>query len=111
MKDLGEASYVIGIEIHKDRNQRILKLSRKAYIEKVLKRFGMNNCSTSVAPIIKRDKFNKDQCPQNALEQEQMKKISYAFAVGSLLYAQVCTRLDIAMAVGMLGRYQSNLGI
>jgi hypothetical protein len=40
-----------------------------------------------------------------------MKKISYAFAVGSLLYAQVCTRLDIAMAVGMLGRYQSNPGI
>ena len=60
MKDLGEASYVIGIEIHRDRNQRILKLSQKVYIEKVLKRFGMKNCSTSVAPIIKGDKFSKD---------------------------------------------------
>jgi hypothetical protein len=69
MKDLGEASYVIGIEIHGDRNQRILKLSQKAYIEKVLKRFKLNNYSTSVAPIIKGDKFSKDQYPQNALEQ------------------------------------------
>jgi hypothetical protein len=34
MKDLGEASYVIDIEIHRDRKQRILKLSQKAYIEK-----------------------------------------------------------------------------
>jgi hypothetical protein len=33
MKDLGEASYVIGIEIHRDRKQRILKLSQKANIE------------------------------------------------------------------------------
>jgi transposase InsO family protein len=68
MKDLGEASYVIGIEIHRDRNQRILKLSQKAYIEKVLERFGLKNYSTSVAPITKGDKFSKDQCPQNALE-------------------------------------------
>ena len=108
VKDLGEASYVIGIDIHKDRNQKILKLSQKAYIEKVLKRFRLKNYSTFVAPIVKGDKFNKDQCPQNALEQEQMKNISYAYAVGSLLYAHVCTRIDIAMVVGMLGRYQSN---
>jgi hypothetical protein len=60
MKDLGEASYVIGIEIHRDRNQRILKLSQKACIEKVLERFKPKNCLTSVAPIIKRDKFSKD---------------------------------------------------
>ncbi|RVW85479.1 Copia protein [Vitis vinifera] len=52
MKDMGEASYVIGIKIHRDR-----------------------------------------------------------FKVGSLMYAQVCTRPDIAFAVGMLGRYQSNPGI
>ena len=39
-----------------------------------------------------------------------MKNIPYASAVGSLMYAQVCTRLNIAFVVGMLGRYQSNLG-
>jgi hypothetical protein len=40
-----------------------------------------------------------------------MKNIPYAFVVGNVLYAQVCTRPDIAMIVGMIGRYQSNLGM
>ena len=39
-----------------------------------------------------------------------MKKIPYASAVGSLIYAQTCTRLDISFVVGMLGRYQSDPG-
>ena len=37
MKDLGEASFVLGIEIHRDREKRVLELSQKAYLEKVLK--------------------------------------------------------------------------
>ncbi|XP_039120017.1 secreted RxLR effector protein 161-like [Dioscorea cayenensis subsp. rotundata] len=40
-----------------------------------------------------------------------MENIPYASAIGSLMYAQVCMRPDIAYAVGMLGRYQSNPGI
>ncbi|KAL6345514.1 hypothetical protein AAG906_017238 [Vitis piasezkii] len=46
----------------------------------------------------------------NNIEREQMKKIPYASAVGSLMYAQTCTRPDISFAVGMLGRYQSDPG-
>ena len=40
-----------------------------------------------------------------------MNNIPYASTVGSLMYAQVCTRPDIAFAIGMLGRYQSNPGM
>ncbi|XP_073049650.1 secreted RxLR effector protein 161-like [Primulina eburnea] len=40
-----------------------------------------------------------------------MQKIPYASAVGSLMYAQVCTRPDIAYIVGVLGRYLSNPGM
>ena len=40
-----------------------------------------------------------------------MKNIPYAFVVGSLMYAEVCTRPDISYAIGMLGRYQSNPGL
>ena len=69
MKDLGEASYVIGIGIYRDRSRGILGLSQKAYIEKVLKRYNMHNCSPSVAPIVKDDKFSKFQCPKNKIEQ------------------------------------------
>ena len=38
MNDLGEASYVLGIEIHRDRTKGVLELSQKAYIERMLKR-------------------------------------------------------------------------
>jgi hypothetical protein len=105
MKDMGEASYVTGIKIHRDRFQGILGMSQETYINKVLKRFRMNDCSPSVAPIVKGDRFNLNQCPKNDLEMEQMKNIPYASAVGSLMYAQVYTRPGIAFAVGMLGRY------
>ena len=68
----------------------------------------MKDCSPSVAPIVKGDKFNLNQCPKNDLEREQMKDIPYASSVRSLMYAQVCTRPDISFVVGMFGRYQSN---
>ncbi|RZB86556.1 Retrovirus-related Pol polyprotein from transposon TNT 1-94 [Glycine soja] len=71
----------------------------------------MKDCSPSVAPIVKGDRFNLNQCPRNDFEREQMKNIPYVSVVGSLMYAQVCTRPDIAFAIGMLGRYQSNQGI
>ena len=71
----------------------------------------MKDCSPSVAPIVMGDKFHMNQCPRNDLEKEQMRNIPYASAVGSMMYAQVCTRPDIAFVVGMLGRYQSNPGL
>ena len=40
-----------------------------------------------------------------------MEKVSYASAVGSLMYAQVCTCPDIVFAVNALGRYLSNPGL
>jgi hypothetical protein len=40
-----------------------------------------------------------------------MKSVPYASAVGSLMYAQVCTRSDLAFVIGMLGRYQKSPGI
>ncbi|RVW21903.1 Retrovirus-related Pol polyprotein from transposon TNT 1-94 [Vitis vinifera] len=110
MKDLGEASYVLGIKILRDRANGVLKLSQRAYIEKILKRFNMHNCKSTKAPIVKGDKFSKAQCPQNDDEREEMKTIPYSSVVGSLMYAQVCTRPDIAFVVGMLGRYLSNPG-
>ena len=71
----------------------------------------MKDCSLSVAPIMKGDRFNLNQCSKNNLEREQMKNIPYASIVGSLMYAQVYTRPDITFVVRMLRRYQSNPGL
>jgi len=68
----------------------------------------MKDCSPNMTPIVKGDRFNLNQCPKNELEREQMRNIPYASIVGSLMYAQVCTRPNIAFVVGMLRRYQSN---
>ena len=71
----------------------------------------MKDCSAGTVPIQKGDKFSLSQCPKSELERGQMKNIPYASIVGSLMYAQVCTRRDISFAISMLGRYQSNPGI
>ena len=111
MKDMGEASYVIGIEIFRDRSHGVLGLSQKAYINKVLERYRMDKSTASPVPIQRGDSFSQSQCPQNDLEHKEMENIPYASVVGSLMYAQTCTRPDISFAVGMLGRYQSNPGV
>ena len=85
-KDMGEASYVIDIKIHRDISRGILGLSQETYINKVLERFNMKNCSSSVAPILKGDRFDLNQCPKNDFEQEHM-NIPYASAIGRLMYA------------------------
>ena len=111
MKDLGNASYVLGIQIYRDRSKDILGLSQKGYIEKLLQRYGMQDCKPLDTPIAKGDKLSLNQCPKNALEIQEMQKCPYAQVVGSLMYAQVCSRPDIAYIVGVLGRYMSNPGM
>ena len=111
MKDLGDVSYVLGIEIHRDRSKGALGLSQKAYVEKVHKRYNMHKCSGTAAPVVKGDKFGQFQNPRNQLEIDQMRTIPYASAIESLMYAQVCTRPDLSFVTGVLGRYQSNPGI
>ena len=52
--------------------------------------------------------LSKEQCPKTPQEEEDMKQIPYASAVGSLMYAMLCTRPDICYAIGIVSRYQSN---
>jgi hypothetical protein len=68
----------------------------------------MHQCRPSPVPIVKGDRFGNFQSPRNQYEIDQMNSVSYASAVGGLMYAQVCTRPDIAFATGMFGRFQKN---
>ena len=110
MKDLGEASYVLGIQIIRDRKNRLLALSQAAYIDKVLERFSMKNSKKGRLPSRHGIHLSKKQSPQTPEEEDAMRKVPYAFAVGSLMYAMLCTRPDICYAVGVVSRYQSNPG-
>ena len=59
MKDFGEPSFVLGIEIPRDRRKGVLGLSQKAYLEKVLKKYGTHASKPTPAPIVKGDSFGK----------------------------------------------------
>jgi hypothetical protein len=71
----------------------------------------MYKYSASPTPIVKGDRYGDFQCPRNQYELNQMKVVLYASAIGSLQYAQVCTRPNVAFVTGLLGRFQSNPGI
>ena len=60
MKDLGEASFVLGIEIYRDRSRNLLGLSQRAYINRVLKRFNMQTCKVGDVPVVKGDKLSNE---------------------------------------------------
>jgi hypothetical protein len=66
----------------------------------------MHAYNPTPAPIVKGDKYGSFQSPRNQYEIDQMKSVSYASAIRSLIYAQVCTRPDLTFVTGMLGRYQ-----
>ena len=70
----------------------------------------MSNFKPVSTPLASHFKLSSQQCPTSEKEKAEMKKIPYASAVGSLMYAMVCTRPDIAHAVGVVSRFLSNPG-
>ena len=56
-------------------------------------------------------KLSQTQCPTTAEDREKMQDIPYASAIGSIMYAMLCTRPDVCLAISLAGRYQSNLGV
>ena len=68
MKDLSDAFFVLRILIYRDRSQGILGLSRRNYIDKVLRRFDIQERKPHAIPISKGEKFNFNQCPKTSLK-------------------------------------------
>ena len=95
MKDLGALSSILGMKIIRDRRARTLEITQTAYVEKVLERFQMDECKPVGTPAEGAMARNKEAGPDR----------EYMSLVGSLLYAAVVTRPDIAYAVQALGRH------
>ncbi|KAH9659037.1 Integrase catalytic domain-containing protein [Citrus sinensis] len=110
MKDLGPANKILGMQIHRDRNNRKIWLSQKNYLKKILRRFNMQDCKSISTPLPVNFKLSSSMCPSNEVERKEMSRVPYASAVGSLMFAMICTRPDIAQAVGAVSRYMANLG-
>ncbi|KAL1198052.1 Retrovirus-related Pol polyprotein from transposon TNT 1-94 [Cardamine amara subsp. amara] len=109
MKDLGAANKILGMEILRDRTQKKLFLSQKGYIQKVLDRFGMSTSKPIDTPSAAN--LHLTMCvPQSEDEKKYMSRVLYASVVGSLMYAMVCTRPDLAHAVSVVSRFMGQPG-
>lgn len=95
MKDLGNLSCILGMAVKRNRAARTLEMSQEVYIDTVLKRFGMTDCKPVGTPAEGTLSRSKDAGPSR----------DYMSLVGSLLYAAMVTRPDIAYAVQALGRH------
>ncbi|KAJ9535627.1 hypothetical protein OSB04_un001233 [Centaurea solstitialis] len=110
MKDLGEAAYILGIKIYRNRSKRLIGLSQSTYIDKILKKIRMDKSKKGFIPMQHGIVLSKTQCPVSSQDQDRMKSVPYASAIGSIMYAMLCTRPDVAYSVSVTSRYQQNPG-
>ena len=94
MKDLGPARQILGMEIAR-------WLSQEKYVERILERFNMKLAKPVGTPLGGHFKLSKKSCPSSMKEKENMASVPYSSAIRSLMYAMVCTRSDVAHAVGV----------
>ncbi|GKD33314.1 retrotransposon protein, putative, ty1-copia subclass, partial [Tanacetum coccineum] len=110
MKDLGEAAFILGIKIYRDRSKRLIGLGQNAYMDKILKRYKMDNSKRGHIPMQERLDLNKTQGASTPKEVKRMQNVPYASAVGSIMYVVRCTRPDVAFAQNITSRFQQNPG-
>ena len=110
IKDLGESNFILGIKLWRDCKNRMLVLSQAGYIDKVLEQFSMQNSKKGLLPFKHKVPLSDDQRPKTIEEENIMRQVPYASAMGRLMYAMLYIRPDIYYSVGKVNRYQSNLG-
>ena len=102
MVDMGPISYYLGLKVERDRVKRIIKLSQPTYIEKVLESFHMQNAKTANTPMREECLFtNESQASDKDIRQ-------YQTIVGSIMFAMIETRPDIAFATSAVSRHSKN---
>ena len=103
MDDRGEVHHILGMEVLRDRQKKILTISQKLYLEEILKRFGMEDCNPVGTPMEPNKHFTKIN-----EDEEQADEKQFQAAIGSLNYAAIATRPDLSTAVGKLSQFMKN---
>ncbi|GKB28683.1 retrotransposon protein, putative, ty1-copia subclass [Tanacetum coccineum] len=78
IKDLGEAAYIFGIKIYRDRSQRLIVLCQSAFIEKILKRFHIENSKPESIPMQEKLRLSKSQGATTPAKLTRMQNVPYA---------------------------------
>ena len=104
LRDLGEAAMFVGLEIQRDRTARTLTIRQSRMTSDLVARYGMEQAQPKAIPLAVGTQLSKAGEDAVLLDRQQY---GYAELVGSLLYLSVCTRPDIAQAVGALSRFMA----
>ena len=98
------------MHIMRDKTMRLVYLSKKDYVNKLLQHFNMEGEKAIRTPLPPYVKLCAKDSPKSNVEKAEMAKVPYASCVGSLMYAMIATCPDIAFAVGVVSRYMSDPG-
>ena len=110
MTDLGELGWILGICVKRDQISKTISLSQAAYIDLVVKQFNLVPAPPLQTPIDPNAQISTAQSPVTEEQLSDMRNIPYHEAIGSLMYAAIGTRPDIAFAVTLLSQYLQNPG-
>lgn len=110
MSDLGELHYCLGVEFKRNRARRTITMSQRKYIEEVLKRFNMDDCKPIGTPLDVNSKLLKLTEEEFEEVHMEMQGIPYNPAVGSLMFAMVATRVDLAFSMSVVSQFMSKPG-
>jgi hypothetical protein len=105
IKDLGDAQWVLGMNITRDRIKRTITIDQRRYIKKKLEQFKLTNVNPSRIPGDKNLRMVQEA--KEAVPEED-RNPSYREIVGSVLYASIGTRPDIAHAVHEVSKFNNN---
>ncbi|EJF55486.1 hypothetical protein DICSQDRAFT_25697, partial [Dichomitus squalens LYAD-421 SS1] len=105
--NMGPPTLFLGLEFSRDRTAHTLTICQSQYILRVLERFGMTDSNPVSTPLDPNVKLVK--CAEDA-DLTEMRKCPYQAVIGSLMYAALGTRPDIAYAVQALLQYNSRYG-
>ena len=107
--DSGDAEWILGCRITRNRSKRLLMLDQEQFITSILHQFGMEHCNPVGSPLPKW-RLTPDFCPSTDDERKAADLLPYCAIVGKCMYLSTCTRPDIAYAVRELARFMSNYG-
>jgi hypothetical protein len=105
--DLGPAKFALGIAMTRDTASHTISLSQTAFIERLLERFNLTDAHPCDTPMVAGLQLRRPDkvAPIPPEIAEWRMKTPYRELVGSLNYAAVATRPDIAYAVSRLSSF------
>ena len=110
MKDMGPTKQILGMHISPRSDEEAIVAVTREVREKGAPKVQHVGCETGWVDIADQLQVVREQSSKTKVDKVEMMKILYAPAVGTLMYAMVCTRMDIDYVVGVISRFMRNLG-